>query len=108
MLSRMGPPKLRRTIPPKFRRLIPSKLRKLTFAVPSALSRAKPLTSLLLCVPVKGAYDDLSDTDRKNAASLDPLASVLSRTTSTGMTNPISNKVPQQRNTEAEDKERQN
>ena len=74
--------------------------------MPSAFSRTKPLTPLFLCVPGKGVYDDLSDMDGKDTASLDPSASVLSRTTSTVMANPVSNKVPQQRNTKAEAKER--
>ena len=82
-------------------------LRKLTFAVPSAFSQTKPPTPLLSCVPAKGVYDDLGDTDGKDAASLDPLALVSSRKTSTGMTKPVSNKVPQWRNTKAEVKERQ-
>ena len=60
---------------------------------------------LLSCVPVKGTYDALRNTDGKDAASLYPSALVSSRTTSTGMTNPVSNKVPQRRNTKAEAKE---
>ena len=58
-------------------------------------------------MPVKGAHDDLSDMDGKDAASLYPSSLVLSRTTSTGMNNPVSNKVPQRRNMKAEAKERQ-
>ena len=103
----MSPPKLRRMSPPNFRRPNLPKLRKPTFSVPYAFSRTNPLTPMLSCVPAKGAYDDLSDTDGKDAASLDPSASVLSRTTFTGMTNPVSNKVPQRRSTKAEAKERQ-
>ena len=75
--------------------------------MPSAFSRTKPLNPLLSCKPVKGAYNELSDTDRKDAASLDPSALVSSRTTSTGMTKPVYNKVPQLRNTKEESKERQ-
>ena len=107
VISRIIPPKPRRMIPTKFRRPSPPKLRKLTFAVLSAFSRTKPTTTLLSCMPVNGAYNDLYDMDGKYAAYLDPLASVLSRTTSTGMTNPVSNKVPQWKNTKAEAKERQ-
>ena len=107
MLSRTSPPNLRRTSLPKFSRTNPPKLKKLTFAVPSAFSRTKPPTPLLSCVSVMGAYDDLGDTDGKDDASLDPLALVLSRMTSTGMTSPVSNTVPQRRNTKAEAKERQ-
>ena len=58
-------------------------------------------------MPVKGAYDNLSGTDRKYAAYLDPSTPVLLHKTSTGMTNPVSNKVPQRRNMKAEAKERQ-
>ena len=58
-------------------------------------------------MPVKGMYHDLSDTDGKDATSLDPSASFLSRPISTSMTNPVSNKVPQRRDTKAEAKERQ-
>ena len=107
MLSRMIPPMLRRMIPPKFRRPISPKLRKLTFAVPYEFSQTKPPTPLLLCVPVKGVYEDMGDTDGKGAASLDPSALVLVRTNSTGMTNPVSNKVPQRRSMKAEAKARQ-
>ena len=98
---------MRRMSSPKFRRPSPPKLRKLTFSVTSAFSRTKPPTPLFSCVPVKGVYDGLSDMDGKYAISLDPLASVLLRTTSTGMTNPISNKVPQRRNTKSEAEESQ-
>ena len=107
MLSRMILPKLRRMSPPNFRRPSPPKLRKLTFAVPSAFLRTKPLTPLFLCVPVKGVYDDLRKMDGKDAASLNPLALVLSHTNSTGMTNPVSKKLPQRRNMKTEAKERQ-
>ena len=107
MLSRMIRPKLMRMIPPKFRRPISPKLRKLTFAVPYEFSQTKPPTPLLLCVPVKGVYEDMGDTDGKGAASLDPSALVSLRTPSTVMTNPVSSKVPQQRNIKAEAKEGQ-
>ena len=93
--------------PTKFMRPSPPKLRKPTFAVPSKFSRTMPPTPLLSCMLVKGAYDGKSDTDGKDAASLDPSASVLSRTTSTGMTNLVSNKVLQRRNMKAEANERQ-
>ena len=59
------------------------------------------------CVPVKGAHTDLSNTDGKGAASIDPSDLVLFCTTSAGMTNPVSNKVPQRRNMKAEAKDRQ-
>ena len=107
VLSRMSPPNLIRMSPPKFRRPSPLKLRKLTFAMPSTFSQTKPPTPLVSSVPVQGAYGNLNDTDGKDAASLDPSALFSSRTTSTGMNNPVSNKVPQRRNTKAEAKERQ-
>ena len=80
MLSRMSLPKLRRMSPPKFRRPSPPKLSKLIFAVPSAFSWTKPPTPLFPYVPLKGSYDNLSDTDGKDAAYLYPSASVSSRT----------------------------
>ena len=83
------------------------KMRKLTFVVPSAFSQTKPQTPLLPCVPVNDAYENLSNTNGKYASSLDTSASVSSCTTSTSMTNPAYNKVPQRRNTKAEAKERQ-
>ena len=107
MVSMMSHPKLRSMSPPKFWRTSPPKLRKMTFSMPSAFLQTKPPTPLFSCVPVKGTYDNLIDTDGKNADSLDPLASVLSHMTSTGMTNPVSNNVPQWRNTKDEAKERQ-
>ena len=107
VLSRMRPPKMRRMSAPKFRNPIPPNLRKLTFAVPSAFSWTKHPIPLLLCVPVKDTYNNLDDTDGKDAASLDPSALVSLRTPSTVMTNPVSNKVPQQRNIKAEAKEGQ-